>query len=289
MYLELFIKYLVAAWIIWHLVRLVTEGLISSPWITLKRIEPDVLRTMAQILGVFFVIILILEGANSFGLPIIGLLAGSGIGGIAIALAAQSTIENFIAGTALLLDRPVAVGDLCRLGDKIGRIERIGLRSTRIRGLDSALTTIPNKEIANMEIVNLDKRYQMLLRATIGLRYETTPDQLRFILSKFKELLVNHSRISNDPARVRFIGLGEYSLNVEIFAYVQTAEWDTFLEIREELLLRTMQIVTDAGSSFAFPSQTTYLTRDAGLDSELQNKAEAELLELLSQDKGNVD
>ena len=288
-YLDLLFKYLVAAWIIWHLVRLFTEAFISSSWNTLKKIDPNLLRTMARILGIFFVIILFVEGANSIGLPIVGLIAGIGIGGLAIALAAQSTIENFIGGIALLFDRPVSVGDLCRLGDKIGRIEEIGLRSTRIRGLDQAVTTIPNKEFSNMEIVNLDKRYQMLLHTTIGLRYETTPDQLRLILSKFKELLVNHSQVSNDPARVRFVGLGEFSLNVEIFAYIQTSQWDKFLEIREELLLRMMQIVKDSGSSLAFPSQTTYLTRDQGLESELQLKAEAEFMDLLSRDKENED
>jgi MscS family membrane protein len=283
-YLDLLIKYLAAAWIMWHLLRLITEALILSPWNTVKKVEPNLLRTMARVLGIFFVLVLFLEGANYIGLPVVGLIAGLGIGGLAIALAAQSTIENFIGGIALLFDRPVVVGDFCRFGDKTGTIEEIGLRSTRIRGLDRAVTTIPNKEFANMEIVNLNKRYQMLLRTTINLRYETTPDQLRLILSKFKELLVNHSQVSNDPARVRFIGLGEYSLNVEVFAYIQTSKWDTFLEIREELLLRMMHIVNDAGSGFAFPSQTTYFTHDAGLDSELQNKAEAELLELLSQD-----
>lgn len=140
-----------------------------------------------------------------------------------------------------------------------------------------------------MEIINLDKRYQILLHTTIGLRYETKPDQMRLILGKFRELLVNHSQISEDPARVRFIGMGEYSLNVEIYAYVQTSQWNTFLEIREDLLLRMMDIVAEAGSSFAFPAQTTYLTRDAGLDSELQKRAEAEFKELLSRDKDDSD
>lgn len=288
-YLDLLIKYLAGAWIIWNVVSLITESFITSSWNTVRRIDPNLLRTLGRALGIFFVIILILEGANSLGIPVVGVIAGLGIGGLAIALAAQSTIENFIGGIALLIDRPVAVGDLCRIGDKIGRIEFIGLRSTRIRGLDRAVTTIPNKEFSNMEIINLDKRYQILLHTTIGLRYETKPDQMRLILGKFRELLVNHSQISEDPARVRFIGMGEYSLNVEIYAYVQTSQWNTFLEIREDLLLRMMDIVAEAGSSFAFPAQTTYLTRDAGLDSELQKRAEAEFKELLSRDKDDSD
>jgi MscS family membrane protein len=157
----------------------------------------------------------------------------------------------------------------------VGTVEEIGIRSTRVRTLDRTLVTIPNSEFSEMELENYGARDQIRLYSIIGLRYETKPDQLRHVLAGLRKLLVAHPRISESPARVRFVGFGAYSLDLEIFAYVLTNDWNEFLSIREDIFLRMIKIVRDSGTGFAFPSQTLYLGRDGGLDPEGTREAEA--------------
>jgi MscS family membrane protein len=199
---------------------------------------------------------------DSFGFSITALVAGLGVGGIAIALAAQKTVENLFGGFTLYADRPIQVGEFGRFGDMVGTVEEIGLRSTRIRTLDRTLVTIPNAEFSAMHIETFAVRDRMRFFSMIGLRYETTPDQLRHVLVEVRKLLYSHERVTRDPARIRFVGYGAYSLDLELFAYVDTSDWNEFLGIREDLLLRIMDIVAASGTGFAFPSQTLYLGRD---------------------------
>jgi MscS family membrane protein len=205
---------------------------------------------------------------DTFGFSVTALIAGLGVGGIAVALAAQKTIENLFGGITLYGDRPVRVGDFCRFGDKIGTVEEIGIRSTRVRTLDRTVITIPNAEFSNLQLENFALRDSMRLHATIGVRYETTPDQLRYILVEIRKLLYAHERVTPDPARIRFMGFGAYSLDMELFAYVNTSDWNEFLGIREDIYLRIMDIIEASGTGFAFPSQTLYLGKDEGVGAE---------------------
>jgi MscS family membrane protein len=116
--------------------------------------------------------------------------------------------------------------------------------------------------------VNFTRRDQMLYQVTLGLRYETTPDQLRHVMAAIREMLIRHERVSPDPARVRLLGFGSSSLDIEIFAYVSMSDYEAYLGVREDLSLRIMEIVEASGTGFAFPSQTVYLSRDQGLHSE---------------------
>jgi len=210
---------------------------------------------------------------HGIGFNVAGIVAGLGVGGLAVALAAQKTVENLFGGLTLAADRPVRVGDFCRWGDKLGTIEDVGLRSTRIRTLDRTIVTVPNAMLSQMEIENFAPRDAIRLQTTFGLRYETTPDQLRFVLAEAKKLLVVHPMIAPQPARVRFAGFGASSLDVEIFAYVRTSDFNVFLSVREDVLLRIMDLVERAGTGFAFPSQTLYLGRDTGLDPSRSREA----------------
>jgi MscS family membrane protein len=201
-------------------------------------------------------------------------LAGLGVGGLAVALAAQRSLENLFGGITLIVDQPVHVGDLCRFGDRIGTVEDIGLRSTRIRTPERTLVTIPNGEFASLQIENFAQRDRMSLSFRIGLRYETTPDQLRWLLVELTKALHAHPKIGNEEARTRFVRFGEYALDVELFAHVRTVDYGEFLVVREEVYLRVMEIVAASGTGFAFPSQTVYEGRD-GLDAEKTRAAEA--------------
>jgi MscS family membrane protein len=205
---------------------------------------------------------------SNFGFNVAALLAGLGVGGIAVALAAQKTIENLFGGVILYTDRPVRVGDFCRFGDKMGTIEEIGIRSTRIRTLDHTVITIPNATFSNIELDNITARERIRLLAILTVRYETTPDQLRYILVEIRKLLYSHERVIPDTPRVRFINFGAYSLDIEVLAYVNSTDWAEFLGIREDIFLQIMDIIKASGTGFAFPSQTLYMGKDDGLNAE---------------------
>jgi MscS family membrane protein len=226
---------------------------------------------------VVLVVLAVLAALQNIGLNVTGILAGLGIGGLAVALAAQKTVENLFGGVSLILDQPVRVGDFCRFGDRVGIVEEVGLRSTRIRTLDRTVVSIPNGHFASLDLENFTLRDRIWLHTTIGLRYETTPDQLRHLLVQVRRMLYAHPRVDPRPARIRFVNFGVYSLDLEIFAYVLTADYDEFLAIQEDIYLRIMDIVAESGTGFAFPSQTTYLARDQGPDDAKRKAAEAQV------------
>ena len=177
-----------------------------------------------------------------------------------------------------MADQPIRVGDFCRFGDvKVGTVEEIGVRSTRIRTLDRTIVTIPNSEFAEIQLENFAARDQMRLYTMMGLRYETTPDQLRHVLAELRRLLAAHPLVTEAPRRVRFVGFGAHSLDLEVFAYIAVNDWNEFLKIREDIYLRMMDVVRESGTGFAFPSQTLYLGRDGGLDEELRQSAESQV------------
>ena len=223
---------------------------------------------------IVIVILALLAVLQNVGINVTGVLAGLGIGGLAVALAAQKTIENLFGGITLILDQPVRVGDFCRFGDKLGTVEEIGLRSTRIRTLERTLVSVPNGQFVAFELENFTARDRVWLHTTLGLRYETTPDQLRHVLVELRTMLYAHPMVAANP-RVRFIRLGESSLDLEVFAYVPTADYDEFLAVREDIYLRIMDIVAQSGTGLAFPSQTTYTASDSGIDEAKRAAAEA--------------
>jgi MscS family membrane protein len=242
-----------------------------------RRVDAAFLRVVFRLVSVVVLAYLGIYTAGAVGIPIAPLVAGLGVGGLAIALAIRPTLENIIGGLTLFADRPLRVGDFCRYGDEIGTVEQIGLRSTRIRSLERTIVTVPNAEFSQMKLDNFTARDVRLLKTTLGLRYETTPDQLRYVLAELRKLLLGHPKVTPSPARVRFVGYGAYSLDLEIFAYLQCRDQDTFLAIQEDIFLRIADIVKDGGTGFAFPSQTTYFRRDTGVDAERGREAEVKV------------
>lgn len=278
---------LAAVWIVWLTASWIAESIIHHrPRISAKGLDAHLIRLAARSIGLGAILLLLFRVGHEIGIPVYGLVAGAGVGGLAVALAARSTLENFLGTLNLYADRPVKVGDFCRYGEdpsagwlRIGTIEEIGLRSTRIRGIDRTVTTLPNALFSNMEIINLSKRDRMVFRPTLALRYETKADQLRCVLVELREMLLAHPRVTDDPARVRFAGFADYALKVDIFAYVNTADWNDFLAVQEDIYLRILRIIEQAGSGFALPSRTLYHTRDGGLDADRQAAAEQQVRE----------
>jgi hypothetical protein len=202
-----------------------------------------------------------------------------GVGGLALALAAQPTIENLIAALTLYADRPVRVGEFCRFGDTLGTVEEIGMWSTRIRTLDQTVLSVANADFSKGRLENYTARGKIWYHPRIRLRYETTPDQVRYILVEVRKLLYAHPRVLPDPARIRFVGFGEYSLDLAVFAYIDTKDYGEHLEITEDLNLRIMDVIKAAGTELAIPARLEYQMDKAPLDEKEIRRAEASVQE----------
>ncbi len=238
-----------------------------------------------RLLGALVAIVAILTTISILGFNLTTALAGLGIGGIAIAFAAQKTLENLLGGISVLADEVIRVGDYCRFGDRVGTVEDISLRSTRIRTDARTELSIPNGALATMNIENLTRRDKILFNPALGIRCETSADQLRYLLAEVRRMLYGHPKVESDTASIRFASFDSSALRLEISSYVLTRDLSEFAAIREDLLLRIMNIVEKSGSGFAFPSQTVYFSRDSGLDKEKASAAEQEVQQWRDQHK----
>ncbi|WP_018622037.1 mechanosensitive ion channel family protein [Spirosoma luteum] len=227
----------------------------------------------------------IISVLNVLGWDVTTGLAAMGIGGIALALGAQKTIENFVGSITIIADQPLRVGDLCKVDDIIGTVEQIGMRSTRLRTANRTIVVVPNGQLAAQKIENFAFRDRLLFNPTLQLRYETTPDQIRYLLAELRSLLRNHPKVNPDPARVRFVALGENSLDLAVFAYINTSDFNEFLGIQEDLMLQMIDIVDGSGTGFAFPSQTLYMGKDKTMSEEKTREAERKVREWREQDE----
>lgn len=215
------------------------------------------LPLVSRILKLTIVMLAVTAVLSEWGYNTSTILAGLGVGGLAIALAAQKTIENLFGGVAVISDRPVFVGDVCRFGDRVGTVEDIGLRSTRLRTPDRTLVTIPNAQFSSMTLENFSKRDKMWFHITLNLRRDTSSEQVRNILKNITEILVNHAKVEEGRLPVRFIGVGTYSLDIEIFAYILTRNGDEFLQLQQELLLAILDAIAEEGAALAIPVQAS--------------------------------
>ncbi|HTO09582.1 MAG TPA: mechanosensitive ion channel family protein [Myxococcota bacterium] len=206
-------------------------------------------QRLAKLAAIGIAVITVLDNA---GVHVTALLAGVGLGGIAIALAAQKSLENLFGGLTLYLDRPVRVGSFCRFGDRIGEIEEIGLRSTRVRTPERTLVTVPNGEFANMQLESFGSQDKIWFHPTLAIRSNTPPERVRGILAALRETLAKHPRIEHGTARVRVGGFGSFSINLDLSAYVQTSSLDEYFAIAEELHLAVLDVLAEHGSGIAF-------------------------------------
>jgi len=225
-------------------------------------------------------ILIVTMGISDLGVPLLAVLTSLGVGGIAIALAVRPTLENLIAGVTLYLDKPAKIGQFCKFDDVIGTVERIGMRSTRIRRWGGNLLSIPNLQFVEHQIDNLSDTRYLQIRQHLRLRYDTSPEQLSYILAKFRELLFAHPRILSP--RVRLIGFGDDALTIEVLCYSDTAVWAELHGIREDIFLRILEILEKSGTRLALPSTTTYFARDAGVNKEARLAAEQEVREWIA-------
>ena len=256
MYIERGVGLLITMALAWAAAAVI--DMIAERWRT--RLDPrmramtySVLPLGRQIVKLLLFLFAILTVLSMWGYNTNTLLAGLGVGGLAVALAAQKTIENLFGGLSVIGDRPVLVGDFCRFGNRVGNVIHIGLRSTRIRTLERTIVSVPNGQFSTMELENFSARDKMWFHPTLRLRRDTNSNQLRQVVNSVRDVLERHPKVEIGNLPVRFIGIGDSSLDIEVFAYVSTPDFDEFLEIQQELLLDLMRVVERAGTGLAVP------------------------------------
>ncbi|MBM3760731.1 MAG: mechanosensitive ion channel [Acidobacteria bacterium] len=266
---------LVIVWVIFSLIGFVDRRIREYLERNQLTSTQSLLQLGRRLLQLLVLLGAVLIGLRGFGYDITAALAGLGIGGIAIAFAAQKTLENVFGGLTLLSEESIRVGDSCKFDQTIATVEDIGLRATRFRTVQRSVMFIPNGQLATMTIENLGLRDQILFKHVIGVKYGMEPSEMTALLEELRLLLAKDARVAVEGQRAQFLKFGTYSLDIELFAYVLTNDYAEFLRIQEELLLGVMMIVRKHDSEFAFPSQTLYVEKgrlrldEAGLEPEV--------------------
>lgn len=246
-------------WALWRVVDVTRELTARTRWARNTTASRTLLPLGARISKVAVAAFAAVAMLSLLGYPVASLIAGLGIGGLAVALAAQKTVENLFGAFSIGVDRPFCEGDFVRVEDFVGTVEAIGLRSTRFRTLDRTVITLPNGRLADMRLESFSARDRIRLAVVIGLVYETTGAQMRTILAGIEGVLRAHPRIWADNITVRFVGFGASSLDIQVMAWFDTPDWGQFQLIRQDVLLQFMDVVDAAGSSFAFPTTTVHV------------------------------
>ena len=222
-----------------------------------KLMQP--LTTLAKILIFIFGLLFWL---NNIGVNITTVLAGLGVGGLAVALALQKPIEDMMGALTIFSQASMRVGDLCRYGTEVGEVEEIGLRTTRLRTLTNTVVSVPNALIASVEVENLSFRTKIRYWPTLRLKYDTTPEQIRLIGKRIKEALEQNEQVHDDPIRVRFTDFGDDALLIKVHSFIKTTNFSEFLGIAEEINIQIMEIVKSSGTSFALPGRAIFMEGD---------------------------
>jgi len=212
-----------------------------------------VLKPLATAVQIIIAVAVLLMWLDNIGFSVTTLLAGLGVGGLAVALVLQKPLEDIFGAISIYTQRPIRIGDFCRVGETMGTVEQISLRSTRIRTLENTLVAIPNASVANASIDNFSMRQKIWYHPVLRLRYDTSPEQLRQLLKKIQAVLNEQAKVIPENATVRVLGFGEYAIEVGVRAYIATTTFMEFLEVGEELNLAIMDIVAETGTAFAMP------------------------------------
>ncbi len=242
-------------WFLWRLIDMV-----SDLW-SARMARGDRRRALSALVFVrrsaktMLVMMAFVAVLDTIGIDVTTGIAALGLGGLAIALGAQKTIENLVGSLAVILDQPVRVGDFCSVGKVTGTVEDIGMRSTQLRTMARTVVTIPNGSFSSQQIENYSRRDRFLLNPTIGLTFDTPASKMRAVLESLRDLLEQDENVMPE-ARVRFVSFDESSLGLEVFAYLRTHVYEEFLAMREAIFLKIMEAIEAEGVSLAYPTRT---------------------------------
>ena len=213
-------------------------------------------RTGAHLLILALALVIIIQ---EWGYNVTGLIAGLGLGGLALSLAAQDTLSNLFGFAAIVSDRPFVIGEYVKTKDVEGLIERVGLRSTRVRQIDQAIVAVPNSMLAASAILNWSRLSKRKIELTLGVTYKTSPDQMEALLAQLREMLKAQEKVDPNSVVVYFVGFGQFALNVLVRCYLNIADWGAFTAEQERILLEIMRLVESLDLQIAYPTQSIYV------------------------------
>ncbi len=259
---------LVAYGIFWAIFRLI-DPVIEILWLLSRRtIDDDLIadslaqkltRVIGQIAKAIIVILGFAVILEAWGYDIAGLIAGLGIGGLAVALAAQDTLANLFGYFVILADEPFRVGEFVVFGDVSGTVEHVGFRSTRVRVLDQSIVSVPNNTVMNANITNWSRLNKRRMNLTLGIEYSSSPEQILSVVQAIRDMLQAHALVQMDSVTVQFVEFNASSLDLMIICYMETPAWGDFQAAKQDINLKIINILDERGVGVAFPSRTVYL------------------------------
>jgi MscS family membrane protein len=248
--------YLCAAWVSVLAAGLLAETIISSEHLRTGSLDSQLIRLGMRFAGIAIAMGLLIQGSWELGFPTYSVLAGLGVGGLAVALAARDSLANLLGSMLIMIEKPFRVGHYVRMSGGEGTVEDVGFRSTRIRTPDSSLISIPNNTAVNTTVENLSLRRMRRQRLLIQVTYDTSREKLQELAAGIKQLITDHPLTNKTNFNVRFNDFGESSLNILVYFHIETTDYPTELEAREEILLQIMDLAKRLGIDFAFPTRT---------------------------------
>ncbi len=232
------------------------DVIVSSERLKRSSLDSQLIRLAARLVGVICATAFLIRGADELGFPAYSVLAGLGVGGLAIALAARDSIANLLGSLVIMLEKPFRIGHSIRVAGSEGTVEDVGFRSTRIRTADNSLISIPNNAVVNATVENLSLRAMRRQRFFVQVTYDTSRQKVETLVAGIRRLILDHSLTNKTNFQVRFNNFSESSLDILVMFYFEVQDYGVELKEREAILLRTMDLVNEIGVEFAFPTRT---------------------------------
>ncbi len=253
---------IVITWAALRLTKFLGIILMARAELTESKSDDQIIPFLMEIIKILVIVLSIFIFMGSvFKVDVGALIAGLGIGGLALALAAKESLENLLASFVIFFDKPFVIGDLVTVSGVTGTVEKIGFRSTRIRTLEKSYLTLPNRQMIDNVLDNLSMRTFRRVSFNIGVLYGTSEEQLKNIVVDIQRYIDEHPH-TNQDGEIHFMQFGASSLDIMILYYIDTMDWGVFLKIKEEINFEIMRIVEEQGADFAFPTQTIHLAKD---------------------------
>jgi MscS family membrane protein len=248
--------YVGSAWLSFVVLIILADRLVASEHLKSSSLDGQLIRLSARLIGVVFTAGFMVRCADDLGFPAYSVLAGLGVGGLAVALAARDSIANLLGSLLIMLEKPFRVGHVIRVSGSEGTVEDVGFRSTRIRTPDNSLVSIPNNAVVNATVENLSLRAMRRQRFFLQVTYDTSRERLEGLTAGIRGLLQAHPLTNKTNQQVRFNNFSESSLDILVLFYLETQDYGVELREREAILLQTMNLLDEMGIAFAFPTRT---------------------------------
>lgn len=253
------VSYLALTWLVWVIGTAVAESVIRVERLRAGSIDSQLIRLALRLVTTVLAIAILIEGANRVGLPAYSVLAGLGVGGLAVALAGQQTLANLLGSLIIMFEKPFTIGDWIKVNDTEGTVEDVGFRSTRIRTSYDSLVTIPSSQLANSTIDNLALREHREVKTVLNLTYDTPVAKIESFVEGIKQLLGTHPDTRKDNVQVSFHDFGPHSLDILVKFLVKAPNRLAELAERQRILLEILRLAEANGVRFAFPTQTLHI------------------------------